>query len=156
MTPSHLIPPYAIRHAKQSRGSFCQSSTPKSRYRNSHIQLRCHRSRPCVSNRSWCRCAALSKIRMYTLCLTETRTDVHSTHEEKMNSHTQQVVIGLLAERATGERSFALIPSDIKRLLSKAKFLVESVAAHAASALISNSQYIFDPTDVFLNVSPLS
>ena len=82
-----------------------------------------------------------------------------------MNSHTQQVVIGLLAERATGERSVALIPSDIKRLLSKAKFLVESGAGQDAGfednayvdagALIADSQDIFEKSDVVLKVRPL-
>ena len=81
-----------------------------------------------------------------------------------MNTHTQQVVIGLLAERTTGERRVALIPSDIKRLLSKAKFLVESGAGHEAGfednayvdagARIADSQDIFEKSDVVLKVRP--
>jgi NAD(P) transhydrogenase subunit alpha len=81
-----------------------------------------------------------------------------------VNSHTQQVVIGLLAERTTGERRVALIPSDIKRLLSKAKFLVESGAGHEAGfednayvdagALIADSQDILEKSDVVLKVRP--
>jgi alanine dehydrogenase len=42
-----------------------------------------------------------------------------------MNNRTQQAVIGVLAERATGELRVALIPSDIKKLNSKATFLIE-------------------------------
>jgi NAD(P)-dependent dehydrogenase (short-subunit alcohol dehydrogenase family) len=41
---------WSLPHAEQSRGRFHQSSTPSSCYRKSHIQLRCHGSRSCVSN----------------------------------------------------------------------------------------------------------
>ena len=81
-----------------------------------------------------------------------------------MNTQTQQVVIGLLAERVTGERRVALIPSDIKRLLSKAKFLVESGAGreagfddHAyleAGARIADLRDILEKSDVVLKVRP--
>jgi H+-translocating NAD(P) transhydrogenase subunit alpha len=79
-----------------------------------------------------------------------------------MNSHTQQVVIGVLAEGAIGERRVALIPSDTKRLFSRAKFLVESGAGreagfddHAyveAGARIAESQDILEKCDVILKV----
>jgi NAD(P) transhydrogenase subunit alpha len=81
-----------------------------------------------------------------------------------MNTHTQQAVIGVLAERATGERRVALIPSDIKRLLSKAKFLVESGAGREAGfdnnayadagARIADSRDILEKCDVVLKVRP--
>jgi NAD(P) transhydrogenase subunit alpha len=111
-----------------------------------------------------CRRTVLRIIRTYTFSLTEAvRTYIVSTRKI-VNSHTQQVVIGLLAERTTGERRVALIPSDIKRLLSKAKFLVESGAGHEAGfednayvdagALIADSQDILEKSDVVLKVRP--
>jgi NAD(P) transhydrogenase subunit alpha len=81
-----------------------------------------------------------------------------------MDTHTQQVVIGVPAERATGERRVALIPSDIKRLLSKAQFIVESGAGREAGfddnayvnagARIADSRDILEKCDVVLKVRP--
>jgi NAD(P) transhydrogenase subunit alpha len=79
-----------------------------------------------------------------------------------MNTPTQQIVIGVLAERATGERRVALIPSDIKKLFSSAKFLVESGAGREAGfddnayvdagARIADSRDILETCDVVVKV----
>src|ERR1700688_2129292 len=79
-----------------------------------------------------------------------------------MNTHTQQIVIGVLAERATGERRVALIPSDIKKLISSAKFLIESGAGREAGfddnayvdagARIADSRDILENCDVVVKV----
>jgi H+-translocating NAD(P) transhydrogenase subunit alpha len=79
-----------------------------------------------------------------------------------MNTHTQQIVIGVLAERATGERRVALIPSDIKKLISSAKFLIESGAGREAGfddnayvdagARIADSRNILETCDVVVKV----
>jgi len=81
-----------------------------------------------------------------------------------MNTHTQQVVIGVLRERATGERRVALIPSDIKRLHSKAKFLIQSGAGREAGfddiayvnagARIAALPDILESCDVVVKVRP--
>src|SRR5882724_7654312 len=81
-----------------------------------------------------------------------------------MNTHTQQIVIGILAERATGERRVALIPSDIKKLISNAKFVVESGAGREAGfddntymdagARMSDCRDILDSCDVIVKVRP--
>jgi H+-translocating NAD(P) transhydrogenase subunit alpha len=81
-----------------------------------------------------------------------------------MNTHTPQVVIGVSAERATGERRVVLIPSDIKRLLSRAQFIVESGAGREAGfdddayaeagARIADSRDILERCDVVLKVRP--
>src|ERR1700675_3990294 len=79
-----------------------------------------------------------------------------------MNTHTQQIVIGILAERATGERRVALIPSDIKKLISSAKFHIESGAGREAGfddsayvdagARIADSRDILETSDVVVKV----
>jgi len=81
-----------------------------------------------------------------------------------MNTHTQQIVIGILAERATGERRVALIPSDIKKLISNAKFVVESGAGREAGfddntymdagARMADCRDILDSCDVIVKVRP--
>src|ERR1700675_1405402 len=81
-----------------------------------------------------------------------------------MNTHTQQIVIGILAERATGERRVALIPSDIKKLISSAKFHIESGAGREAGfddsayvdagARIADSRDILETSDVVVKVRP--
>ena len=81
-----------------------------------------------------------------------------------MNTHTQQIVIGVLAERATGERRVALIPPDIKKLSSIAKFLIESGAGREAGfdddmyvdagARIADSKDILESCDVVVKVRP--
>ena len=79
-----------------------------------------------------------------------------------MNTPTQQIVIGVLAERAAGERRVALIPLDIKKLISSAKFLIESGAGREAGfddnayvdagARIADSRDIFETCDVVVKV----
>jgi len=81
-----------------------------------------------------------------------------------MNTCTQQVVIGVLAERATGERRVALIPSDIKKLFARATFLIESGAGREADfddnmyvdagARMADSRAILENCDVVLKVRP--
>jgi NAD(P) transhydrogenase subunit alpha len=81
-----------------------------------------------------------------------------------MNAHPQQVVIGVLAERATGERRVALIPPDITKLTSRAKFLIESGAGREAGfddnayvdagARVADSRDILESCDVVLKVRP--
>jgi len=81
-----------------------------------------------------------------------------------MDTLTQQVVIGVLAERANGERRVTLIPSDIKKLLSKAEFVVESGAGHEAGfddneyvdagARMVDSREILEKCDIVLKVRP--
>jgi H+-translocating NAD(P) transhydrogenase subunit alpha len=43
-----------------------------------------------------------------------------------------RIKVGVLLERASGERRVALIPADIEKLNSKARFLVESGAGREA------------------------
>jgi alanine dehydrogenase len=43
-----------------------------------------------------------------------------------------RINVGVLVERATGERRVALIPPDIKKLISKATFVIESGAGREA------------------------
>jgi NAD(P) transhydrogenase subunit alpha len=81
-----------------------------------------------------------------------------------MNTHTQQIIIGVLAERATGERRVALVPSDIKKLISSAKFLIESGAGREAGfddnayvdagARMADSRDILETCDVVVKVRP--
>jgi hypothetical protein len=49
-----------------------------------------------------------------------------------MTVPTQQIAVGVLSERAAGERRVALIPADIKRLMSSATFVVEGGAGREA------------------------
>ncbi len=44
-----------------------------------------------------------------------------------------RIKVGVLLERASGERRVALIPADIKKLNSKATFIVESGAGREAA-----------------------
>jgi proton-translocating NAD(P)+ transhydrogenase subunit alpha len=46
--------------------------------------------------------------------------------------HSDRINIGVLAERAAGQRRVALIPSDIGKLISKAGFVIESGAGREA------------------------
>ena len=72
--------------------------------------------------------------------------------------------IGVLAERAAGERRVALIPSDIGKLISKAGFVVESGAGReagfddnayvAAGARIGDSWQVLEDCDVVVKVRP--
>src|ERR1700675_4269017 len=107
--------------------------------------------------------AQLPSLRTYTLVLDRSRTDVHSAAQEgQMNTPTQQIVIGVLAERATGERRFALIPSDIKKLILSAKFFIESGAGPEAGiddnsdveagAWIADSRDILETCDIVVKV----
>jgi NAD(P) transhydrogenase subunit alpha len=72
--------------------------------------------------------------------------------------------IGVLVERATGERRVALIPADIKKLISKATFVIESGAGREAGfddntyldagARIADSRAILESSDVVIKVRP--
>jgi NAD(P) transhydrogenase subunit alpha len=75
-----------------------------------------------------------------------------------------RINIGVLVERATGERRVALIPADIKKLISKATFVVESGAGREAGfddntyvdvgARIADSREILESCDVVVKVRP--
>src|ERR1700680_4226079 len=79
-----------------------------------------------------------------------------------MTTHTHETVVGILAERSSGERRVALIPGDIKKLISKAAFLIESGAGREAGfddnayvdagARIADSRDIFETCDVVVKV----
>jgi NAD(P) transhydrogenase subunit alpha len=79
-----------------------------------------------------------------------------------MTSSTEQIVVGVLAERAAGERRVALIPADIKKLISKAIFVVERAAGHEAGfnddayvnagARIADSREILESCDIVVKV----
>ena len=81
-----------------------------------------------------------------------------------MNTHKQQIVIGVPAERATRERRVALIPADIKKLIGSAAFIIESGAGRAAGfddnayvnagARITASRDILENCDVVVKVRP--
>ena len=72
--------------------------------------------------------------------------------------------IGVLAERAAGERRVALIPPDIGKLISKAGFVIESGAGReagfddnayvAAGARIGDSWQVLEDCDVVVKVRP--
>ena len=72
--------------------------------------------------------------------------------------------IGVLAERAVGERRVALIPADIGKLISKAGFVIESGAGReagfddnayvAAGARIGDSWQVLEDCDVVVKVRP--
>jgi proton-translocating NAD(P)+ transhydrogenase subunit alpha len=49
-----------------------------------------------------------------------------------MSSSSQKLIVGVIAERAQGERRVAMVPSDVRRLESKVTFLVEHGAGQAA------------------------
>lgn len=75
-----------------------------------------------------------------------------------------RINIGVLLERATGERRVALIPADIKMLISKATFVIESGAGREAGfddntyveagARIADSREILKSSDVVVKVRP--
>jgi NAD(P) transhydrogenase subunit alpha len=81
-----------------------------------------------------------------------------------MNTHNQQIVIGVPAERAARERRVALIPADIKKLIGSAAFIIESGAGRAAGfddnayvnagARITASRDILENCDVVVKVRP--
>jgi NAD(P) transhydrogenase subunit alpha len=78
--------------------------------------------------------------------------------------NSDRINIGILAERAAGERRVALIPSDIGKLISKAGFLIESGAGRdagfddntyvAAGARIGDSWQVLEDCDVVIKVRP--
>jgi NAD(P) transhydrogenase subunit alpha len=75
-----------------------------------------------------------------------------------------RINIGVLLERAAGERRVALIPADIKKLISKAGFVIESGAGHEAGfdddayveagARIGDSWQVLEDCDVVVKVRP--
>lgn len=75
-----------------------------------------------------------------------------------------RITVGIPVERANGERRVALIPPDIKKLISKVSFVVESGAGREAGfedstyreagARIANSREILDSSDVVVKVRP--
>ena len=75
-----------------------------------------------------------------------------------------RINIGVLAERAVGERRVALIPADIGKLISKAGFVIESGAGReagfddnayvAAGARIGDSWQVLEDCDVVVKVRP--
>ena len=75
-----------------------------------------------------------------------------------------RINIGVLAERAPGERRVALIPSDIGKLISKAGFVIESGAGDEAGfddntyaeagARIGDSWEVLEDCDVVVKVRP--
>jgi H+-translocating NAD(P) transhydrogenase subunit alpha len=72
--------------------------------------------------------------------------------------------IGVLRERAIGERRVALAPADIKKLNDKATFVVESNAGQgagfsdsdylSASARIADQRALLESTDVLVKIRP--
>jgi NAD(P) transhydrogenase subunit alpha len=79
-------------------------------------------------------------------------------------SRCDRINIGVLLERAAGERRVALIPSDIGKLISKAGFVIESGAGReagfddhayvAAGARIGDLQEVLEDCDVVVKVRP--
>jgi H+-translocating NAD(P) transhydrogenase subunit alpha len=75
-----------------------------------------------------------------------------------------RINVGVLVERASGERRVALIPADIKKLISKASFVVESGAGREtgfddnayvdAGARIADLREILENSDVVVKVRP--
>jgi proton-translocating NAD(P)+ transhydrogenase subunit alpha len=78
--------------------------------------------------------------------------------------HSDRINIGILAERAAGERRVALLPADIGKLISKAGFVIESGAGReagfddntyvAAGARIADSWQVLEDCDVVIKVRP--
>ena len=72
--------------------------------------------------------------------------------------------VGVLVERASGERRVALIPADIKKLTSKVTFVIESGAGREAGfednayldagARIAELREILESSDVVIKVRP--
>src|SRR3984957_19288167 len=79
-------------------------------------------------------------------------------------SRSDRINIGVLVERAAGERRVALVPSDIGKLISKAGFVIESGAGReagfddnayvAAGARIGDSWQVLEDCDVVVKVRP--
>ena len=77
-----------------------------------------------------------------------------------------RIKVGVLLERASGERRVALIPADMKKLSSKANFIVESGAGRGAGfddetyigagARIAAQREILDISDVVVKIRPPS
>src|SRR5260221_12880568 len=75
-----------------------------------------------------------------------------------------RIKVGVLLERASGERRVALIPADIKKLNSKARFIVESGAGReagfddnayiGAGARIAALREILEISDVIVKIRP--
>src|SRR5712671_2649291 len=75
-----------------------------------------------------------------------------------------RIKVGVLRERASGERRVALIPADIKKLNSKATFIVESGAGReagfddntyiGAGARIAAPREILEISDVIVKIRP--
>src|SRR5882724_2037005 len=75
-----------------------------------------------------------------------------------------RIKVGVLLERANGERRVALIPADIKKLNSKASFIVESGAGRGAGfdddtyigagARIAAQREILEISDVVVKIRP--
>jgi NAD(P) transhydrogenase subunit alpha len=75
-----------------------------------------------------------------------------------------RIKVGVLLERASGERRVALIPADIKKLDSKATFIVESGAGReagfdddtyvGAGARIAAQREILEISDVVVKIRP--
>jgi NAD(P) transhydrogenase subunit alpha len=78
--------------------------------------------------------------------------------------NSDRINIGVLAERAAGERRVALIPSDVGKLISKAGFIIESGAGREAGfddntyveagARIGDSWEVLRDCDVAVKVRP--
>jgi H+-translocating NAD(P) transhydrogenase subunit alpha len=88
----------------------------------------------------------------------------HSTNCTAPMGSSDRINIGVLLERAHGERRVALIPADIKKLITKAMFVIESGAGREAGfednmyadagAQIADSREILDGCDVVVKVRP--
>jgi H+-translocating NAD(P) transhydrogenase subunit alpha len=75
-----------------------------------------------------------------------------------------RITVGVLLERASGERRVALIPPDIRKLIPKVTFVVESGAGREAGfedsayveagARIASSRELLDSSDVVVKVRP--
>jgi H+-translocating NAD(P) transhydrogenase subunit alpha len=75
-----------------------------------------------------------------------------------------RINVGVLAERVRGERRVALVPADIKKLISKATFVIESGAGNEAGfddntyvdagARIAGLREILESSDVVVKVRP--
>ena len=78
--------------------------------------------------------------------------------------NSDRINIGVLAERAAGERRVALVPSDIGKLISKAGFVIESGAGREAGfdddayveagARVGDSWEVLEDCDVVVKVRP--
>jgi H+-translocating NAD(P) transhydrogenase subunit alpha len=81
-----------------------------------------------------------------------------------MTVSAQPIAVGVLSERAPGERRVAMIPADVKKLISSATFVVETDAGREAGfedeayvdagARIAQSSDILESCDVLVKVRP--